>query len=348
MRIAIAVCIVSSACARNVPQDKATSRDGKIKGAKELHLENGAATDTGIVTYPGGDRVDWKKIELPEKKRGALEIKLTWTTPRPNLKLAFDVFDAWNAQVAVSKKSARRTRVASIANATGTYFIRVYAVGRGDAGRYKLGVEFDGREQPVYDPTKIEVMEPPKLVDLPPVVETKACDIDKFDFKNPDCEDKCPRVNAPANWPGCAKVCTVSPPDPAIPACAESMPCPPGGDIRVKRCTKKDFPPCPDPKRPDPRNKNCLEFEFAPVPTRIGRKFVVGDEVEVVIMAGSASNIDATWTAVVLQGNTEKPLPGGKIRILRVDSNVTIGRVKLTPQQIEQNLRVRVTPPPKS
>jgi hypothetical protein len=126
------------------------------------------------------------------------------------------------------------------------------------------------------------------------------------------------------------------------------MECPPGGDIRVRKCTADKFPPCPDPKRPDPRNLNCLNFQFPPVATRIGRKFVVGNEVEVVIMAGSNSNIESGWTAVVLQGDTEKVLPGGTIRIVRIDANTTIGRVKLTAQQVEANLRVRVIPPPKS
>ena len=59
-----------ASCANNVPQDKTTGPDGSRKGAKELVLDNGEAKATGIVTYPGGDRVDWKLIQLPEKKRG--------------------------------------------------------------------------------------------------------------------------------------------------------------------------------------------------------------------------------------------------------------------------------------
>src|SRR5262245_15288434 len=120
--LSVALLFVSS-CAYNVAQDGHTGPDGKQKGAKPVQLENGEAKANGVVTYPGGDRVDWKVIELPEKKRGVLDIKLQWSAPRPGLQLAFDVFDQWNAQVFESKKSNRkksrsRVRTASLDNAT--------------------------------------------------------------------------------------------------------------------------------------------------------------------------------------------------------------------------------------
>lgn len=87
----IAVC----ACANNVPQDRSTGPDGTIKGAKEIALEEGTGKQQGIVTYPGGDRIDWKKITLPEKATGKLELTMSYTTPRPDLKATFDVFDQW-------------------------------------------------------------------------------------------------------------------------------------------------------------------------------------------------------------------------------------------------------------
>src|SRR5262245_2967679 len=85
--------LVIAACWQDVAQDGATGNDGKLKGAKEMKLENGEAKAKGIVTYPGGDRIDWKLIELPAGKRGTLDLKLQWVPPRPGLQLAFDVFD---------------------------------------------------------------------------------------------------------------------------------------------------------------------------------------------------------------------------------------------------------------
>src|SRR5438067_1450029 len=99
--------LVAAACAHNVPQDLATGNDGKIHGATPLRLDNGQAIAKGIVTYPGGDRVDWKLIELPDGKRGTLDLKMTWKTPRPGLEVAFDVFDQWNTQVVTSSKLIR-------------------------------------------------------------------------------------------------------------------------------------------------------------------------------------------------------------------------------------------------
>ena len=97
-------------CAHHVAQDKATGPDGKYKEARPISMENGEGRASGIVTYPGGDRVDWKTVELPEKQTGELEIKLQWFPPRPGLQLGFDVFDEWNHRVAKSKKAKKGSR----------------------------------------------------------------------------------------------------------------------------------------------------------------------------------------------------------------------------------------------
>jgi len=76
-------------CAHNVPQDSNTGKDGKPSGARALVLQNGEGHLAGIVTYPGGDRVDWRKVELPATSK--LELEMTYTTPRPGLRVAFDV-----------------------------------------------------------------------------------------------------------------------------------------------------------------------------------------------------------------------------------------------------------------
>src|SRR3712207_4868278 len=91
-------------CAHNVPQDKATGPDGKQKGATPIALQEGEGKAHGIVTYPGGDRVDWKFIELPAGQKGKLDLELKYRTPRPGLQVAFDVFDQWNTPVS---KAAR-------------------------------------------------------------------------------------------------------------------------------------------------------------------------------------------------------------------------------------------------
>ena len=164
--------IAALSCAHNVAQDSASGEDGKIKGAKAIVLDQGEGKAKGIVTYPGGDRVDWKSVELPADKRGDLSINLKWVAPRPGLQLAFDVFDQWNTPVAQSKKLGKKSRArmrdATLNDAHGTYFIRVYAVGRGDAGTYKLTVDFKEVNGPMtLDLTKVDVPDPPRLAALP-------------------------------------------------------------------------------------------------------------------------------------------------------------------------------------
>ena len=114
---------------------------------------------------------------------------------------------------------------------------------------------------------------------------------------------------------------------------------------RSAKCTRIAFKPC-DPKNLDPSNPRCEDFQFPTVASRITKKSVIGNEVEIIVMVGSDSHIDLTWSAVVLQGETDRPLSGGAIRITRVDPDKIVGRVRLTPQQVEQNVRVRIAPPP--
>jgi hypothetical protein len=344
--------IVLVGCARTVPQDSKTGADGKIKGARELQLENGEAKATGIVTYPGGDRVDWKMITLPENKKGKLEIRLQWSTPRPGLQLAFDVLDEWNHEAGgskrVSRKKARgagKQKVATIENARGKYFIRIFAVGRGDAGKYKLTVLFEeGTGQLAFDPLKLVVNDPPKLADVPGVEQ--GCDEFTFDVKIPACKSVCPAAGAPAGWPACKGKCP-SPPTVDEPACWASMPCPRGApDERIKACKPKDWPPCPDLNNPDDANPNCRK-KATPVMGRVIGKEVQGGDLIVKVGIGSDQGVKKDWVGAVLTGPslTDRAFPGGDAKIIRIDKAVTVVKVRLTPDQIDQNKNIRFSPP---
>lgn len=174
MKIVAGVVICLVGCANNVPQDRSTGPDGKHKGARELALENGEGKASGIVTYPGGDRVDWRKIVLPEGKRGTLDVQLSYTTPRPGLKVSFELFDQWNHPVKAEMRGRGRLRSASVAEAKGTYFIRVFAPGRGDAGQYRLKAAFAEERIPEgwgAIVLKMQIPDPPRLADIPPIEE---------------------------------------------------------------------------------------------------------------------------------------------------------------------------------
>jgi hypothetical protein len=161
MRVALWICLATG-CAHDVSQDARTGRDGRIGGARPITLDHDEGKVRGIVTYPGGDRVDWKSITLPATARGKLDLELHWKAPRPGLQVAFDVFDEWHQPVATAKRGSKHTRSASIANATGTYFVRVYAPRRGDAGEYVLAAKFAPTPREV-EPDPSQIPDPPRL-----------------------------------------------------------------------------------------------------------------------------------------------------------------------------------------
>ena len=200
-RASLLVLLVCGACANNVPQDRSTGPDGKIKGAIPIAIDDGnEGKGKGIVTYPGGDRVDWKKIVLPEKQRGKLDLQMTYTTPRPGLRVTFDVFDQFNTPVRQAALGKGREKSMSIPSAEGTYFVRVYAPRRGDAGAYKLVAAFAPEVKQVpLDVGSLNIPPPPRL---PPVPEPAPTSCPQHDPTNPTCADVC-APGAPANWPKC-------------------------------------------------------------------------------------------------------------------------------------------------
>ena len=349
-RLVLGAIALVTACAHNVPQDSATGTDGKPKGAKPINLENGEGKAKGIVTYPGGDRVDWKVVELPQNIRGQIDVKLQWQPPRPGLQLAFDVFDEYNVPIVQSKRTSRkrstsRIRTATIDNAKGKYFIRVYAVGRGDAGAYKLTVDFKENTGPIaLDLSKVEIPEPPKLAAVPEI--EIGCDEFTFDVKVPACKNICPTSNAPPGWSACKGKCP-DPPDVNNSACWNTMPCPNPPDRRVKACPKAKWPKCIDINNPDPQNPNCDDATAPPVTGRVIKTEIQQNDTIITVAAGSDQGVSKAWKGHVLRGDSDTPMDGGDVTVIRVGKRETIGKVHLTTDQVTANPRVKLIPPPK-
>jgi hypothetical protein len=300
-----AACVVALVgCANNVAQDRSTGPDGKQKGAKAIVLDQNAGNARGIVTYPGGDRVDWKIIQLPEGEHGQLDLRMTYTTPRPGLRVSFDIFDQWNTPVtpAVMSGGRGRVRTATLDKAKGKYFVRIYAPRRGDAGTYKLSAEFKPEPKVVIiNPRDIEVAEPPKLPAVPEPCTT-------HDPLNPECAKEC-APGAPPTWK----------------ACPQTAPTPP--------IVTTPTPPTPPPTP-----------AATPITTRLVKKDTVGGAIEITLLVGKSSGIDKTWKVQVLRGDTTAALPGGTGTIVSVDKQKTIVRVSLTPDQLNANPNVLLSP----
>src|SRR5690606_28748292 len=98
-----------------------------------IQLEDGEGRSRDIVTYPGGDRIDWKVLELPEGKKGQLRVKVSYKPARPGMDIAFVVYDEWFEPVgrtkAGNRKNKKRTsgsKTVRVNNARGKYYVQVY------------------------------------------------------------------------------------------------------------------------------------------------------------------------------------------------------------------------------
>lgn len=167
-------------CAKNVAQDSDSGKDVRYRGAKKIELQDGEGRSRkDVVTYPGGDRVDWKVFEVPKGKSGTLRIRLRWSPPRPDLDLAFDVFDEYLDRVARAKPtpgSGKRLKKVTLKDAEpGKYYVMVYAPTRGDAGTYRVNVEFKAQDAVAQAETAAapsDIPDPPTLPAIPEAVET--------------------------------------------------------------------------------------------------------------------------------------------------------------------------------
>lgn len=304
------VCVLG--CAHNVRQDAATGPDGKPKGAVPVVVQDGEGKAHGIVTYPGGDRVDWKVIQLPDGQTGTLDLALKYRTPRPGLRVAFDVFDQWNTPVTKAAKPVGKQMMATIPDAKGKYLVRIYAPKRGDAGTYDLIATFAAAD-PGKAPGPIDVADPPRLPAVPEV--EPACD--PFDVKIKACQNVCPEFGAPVNWKACAD---------------------------KDRAEKERLAAEEAARDAAERERNKPK----PMDKRIINASILNGETQIIIGIGTDAQpaLDNRWTGEVLNTKTGKPLANGQVEIIRVGRTQVLAKVKLPTDIVNQNLTVRLTPPP--
>lgn len=182
---ALVLALAVAGCAKNVDQDGDSGKDYRYRGAKKIELKEGEGRSRkDIVTYPGGDRVDWKVFEVPKGKNGTIKVRLRFSPPRPDLDLAFDVYDEFFHRVARGKPtpgSGKRLKKVTIKDAApGKYYVQVYAPTRGDAGTYRVMVEFKEAQVVVAaaetdtPPEPSDIPDPPTLPAIPEAVAEPA------------------------------------------------------------------------------------------------------------------------------------------------------------------------------
>ncbi|MBX3162349.1 MAG: hypothetical protein KF773_40670 [Deltaproteobacteria bacterium] len=308
MRAAIWSAVLLTACAHTVHQNARTGEDGKISGAKKIELVDGEARVKDIVTYPGGDRVDWKAIELPAGKSGTLDLEMTYKPPRPGLKVVFEVYNQEQRPVEAKYDKRGRTRSTSIENASGKYFIRVYAPKRGDAAAYVLNAKFQAiTPEPPVTYKDLPVPPPPNLAD---VVATRPCTT--YDVTNPACELECPS-GSPREHKGCKLA-------------EERAKAEEAERIRKAECATKIA-----------AWQTAVAAAQANIPkpldTRFTSREVKGSELELTIAGGSKLGVTKQWKATLVRNG--KPVPGGALRIVFVNDNDLKARTSLPSDSIK-------------
>ena len=78
---------------------------------------------------------------------------------------------------------------------------------------------------------------------------------------------------------------------------------------------------------------------------RVIARAITGSWQVITIAAGTNSGVQPGWTATILRGDTNEPLAGGAVEVLRVDKAMTVGKTSVTADQLSANPRIRLSPP---
>jgi len=319
--------VALAACAKTIDQHAHTGPDGFSEGAESIELTGGQGEAVGQVTYPGGDRVDWKVIALPAGRIGQLVLDLEWRAPRDRMDLGLVVYTADGKLLDETIEGRRRSKREgskdlTIERAQGTIYVLVFATERGDAADYALDVRFVDQTPPA--PVTIDsllatgafpIPGPPSLGAVP-----RPCK-DTYDPDNPDCVQNppaCDRDNPDKKNPSCKKLCNKDKLDPKNPDC------------------KQFYPVCdPDIKKYDKANPNCdgIEPVRPPPPPPIK-----GSVMDVTIQNGKTiisisvakdSPVQRGWAGTLVddRGN---PVTKGEFTVTSIKGRTAMGTVALS------------------
>jgi len=340
----VAVVVLAMSCSHNVKQDYNTGDDGKIKQAKPIAFNETTSKIKlhDIVTYPGGDRIDWRRLELPKDKVGTLSVTLKWKTPRPGLALGLDVFDQYGKPVASEKGkhgSNEYVRKADIQGATGTYLMRVYALERGDAGAYTLTLAFaeNPPDGPGFPPPASTIPDPPHLPAVAAPTVAVVCDASNYKTTK-GCENSCPIYDK--YWPGCADVCPPIP-DVEIPACQLTMACPANDwDSRIKKCGKVQGPACPDG---GPVTTKCQVMPLQPVDSQVINANTKNGKTETRFKLKAGHKVQTGWKAHLVD-DKGRAIADSECTITKIATKYAECMIGLTTDQVGDKKAV-ITPP---
>jgi hypothetical protein len=322
---------VAAGCQSTISQDAKSGNDARAKGAKTIQIgDDGEGSAKDVVTYPGGDRVDWKSFDIKAPKDITVSVK--WKPPRDGLDLAFNVMDSgYNVltRARPSPGTGKTKKEVDVKGANaGRYYVQIYAPERGDAAEYTVEVS-------VRDPAKVDtgnmppVPDPPRLAMLP----------------------------APPCPPGTPPDKCAGPPPP---------PCPPGAPANTMcACMPGNTPPpCPPPPpicpAGAPQGTPCVCDKEGTVPppcpvapvtvyAAITERSISGQGLNITLNRGTGAKVQKGCPGVVLRGaKGEKEVSNSTFTITDVTERESRGTIpKMTLDELGTNTRAKLVCPQK-
>ncbi len=312
---AAAALVLGAGCHRQVGQFDNAGPDQRPEGAELIELEDGEGSDTDIVTYPGGDRVDWKKVELPEDFAGILQARLFVKPPREGLDVAFEIYDGSFERVAEADPpagSGATLKQAAVKPAyAGTYYFHIYAPERTDAGEYHLAVRIEEAdvsdlEDEDDEPVAGAIPDPPTLPAIPDEGDAVA---------------QAESGNGNGNGGGSGNGSGGSD----------------GGDP-----SSSGLGDDAEDEEEDEEEEDELEPLRARVVTY---QMSSGGNLEITVNRGSSHGVERGWQAKIMAGSSERPINDGEFTITRVTRGEAAGEVAISIDQLSSNRQIMLYPP---
>lgn len=300
------------------------------------------------------DRTDWRYVMLAQP--GKLTVLLHWDNGKATLEL--DVFDVMGVKVQEGRVwGSGGLRAVVAAEEPGPYYIRVRAAGSEDKSHYSVRALFEpdrsklkvvchgckvGERKCLGEASYIicEQVGPgcTQWTKTFPCPDNVACNNGMCDPCASPCTEKAQRCVGPKQFVVCAR----KPKDPC-PTWSEPKACPPGHRCKDDRCVRGRGrvtgggtpvqPRPPTPPKPQagtaPRCKVISIYRYRGVWT-------------LHLECPETANATPGQVGTVLDGETQKPLPGGQIKVTRVSGRYAIATTTL--QELGKNRWVRLTP----
>ncbi|MBW2733856.1 MAG: PPC domain-containing protein [Deltaproteobacteria bacterium] len=331
---------LSCGCTSAKCLDSQTGKDGiRIRG-RRLALN---VVHNDRVSSPRRDRTDWKYVELP--KAGKLVVQLHWDTGSSRLELA--ITDVLGVKIQEGRPWGAGGRRAVVAvEEAGRYYIRVRARGKRDHSHYSLRLRFkaDGSGEGVCHKCAVgnrECLGKTGYVVCEKVSET--CNAWSKTFPCPggvpckdgacgQCRPECPKGARRCSTRHSYQVCRTGPT--GCPAWGSARSC---GKRRCKagHCGRRTGgrvvtkPPTKPPKA----KSGSVKVRIISIYEMRGRRSL---HLEI----GDNKNVRAGQRGWVLSHDTGKRLPGGEVKITRVQGRYAVAITSL--QNIGKNRTVLI------